>query len=251
MPVPQVAIVASAAAHTFHPRPNLFTPYEPPRDEREEKVCRLWQEILGVEPVGIRDDFFQLGGHSLLATQILSRVRDAFAVDFPLAHLFSFPTAADLAEAIGFLQEEEPAAAPQIPTQPLTSDGGPYPLSFAQERLWFLESLQPGGAGFNVPMIARLQGTLDVPALQASLQQVVDRHEPLRTRFPLIDGQPVQEVRQRPRRCRFRSSISAAPWVARARLSGSSQAHASRLFDLSRGPLIAALLLRVDADDHR
>ena len=103
MPVPQVTV---AAVRTFHPRPNLFTPYEPPRDEREAKVCQLWQEILGVDPVGVRDDFFQLGGHSLLATQILSRVRDVFTVDFPLEHLFSFPTAADLVEAIGYLRQE-------------------------------------------------------------------------------------------------------------------------------------------------
>ncbi|HYN20533.1 MAG TPA: beta-ketoacyl synthase N-terminal-like domain-containing protein, partial [Thermoanaerobaculia bacterium] len=199
---PAMVTLAAGAVQVLHPRPNLFTPYEPPRDERETKVCQLWQEVLGVEPVGIRDDFFQLGGHSLLATQILSRVRDVFAVDFPLEHLFSFPTTADLAEAIGFLQEEAAAApaeaakaASQIPRSPFHETSGPYPLSFPQERLWFLDRFEPGTPAFDIPAAVRLQGRLDVPALGSALNSVVQRHETLRTRFPALDGErAVQEV---------------------------------------------------------
>ena len=252
LPVPEATAIlarASGAVRTFHPRPNLFSAYAPPRDEREEKVCRIWQEVLGVEPVGIYDNFFQLGGHSLLATQILSRVREVFGLDFPLEHLFSLPTAADLAEAIGSLQDQG-SAAPQIPRSPLRETGGPYALSFPQERLWFLESLRPGGAGFNIPMIARLQGALDVRALGASLQQVVDRHEPLRTRFPLVEGRPVQEV--------LPALAVPLPLVDLGSLEDSSReverlvrAHSWRPFDLLRGPLIGALLLRTGPQDHR
>ncbi|HYN19729.1 MAG TPA: condensation domain-containing protein, partial [Thermoanaerobaculia bacterium] len=248
LPVPQTV---TGAVRTFHPRPNLFTPYEPPRDEREKKVCRLWQEVLGVEPVGIRDDFFQLGGHSLLATQILSRMRDVFAVDFPLAHLFSFPTPAELAEAIGFLQEEEPAAAPGIPPSPLRAAGGPYPLSFAQERLWFIDRLEPGNPIYNEPRAAHIQGRLDVAALKASLREIVRRQEALRTTFQEVDGAAVQVVSSEVSLRLPVLDLSALPDAVRAvEADRLTTAEARRSFDLVRGPLLRTTLLRLGELEH-
>ncbi|HET9186069.1 MAG TPA: beta-ketoacyl synthase N-terminal-like domain-containing protein, partial [Solirubrobacterales bacterium] len=196
--------MAAPPTQTFHARPNLFNPYEAPRGETEAKVVAIWQDVLGVEPVGVHDNFFQLGGHSLLATQILSRVRETFQIDFPLQQLFAFPTAAELGEAIAFLVSENQGApvesgtpAPQAePIGPSLrrATGGPYPLSFAQERLWFLDQLDPGTPAFNIPAATRLRGTLDQAALEESLNRIARRHETLRTRFIDREGQVWQEV---------------------------------------------------------
>ncbi|HEX3128096.1 MAG TPA: non-ribosomal peptide synthase/polyketide synthase [Thermoanaerobaculia bacterium] len=248
------AVVAMAAGgvQTFHPRPSLFNPYEPPRDEREETVCRMWQEVLGVEPVGIHDDFFQLGGHSLLATQILSRVRDAFGVDFPLQHLFSFPTSAELAEAIRYLQEEGGGGEmDRIPVSSWRETGGPYPLSFPQERLWFLDQLEPGTPAFNVPAAVRLRGRVDVPVLRWSLDQVVARHESLRTRFPTVGDSAVAEVLPALSIPMPIADLSVLPPAAR-------EAEERRLtlgesffsFRIDTGPLLRALLVRSLSEDH-
>ena len=244
--------MAAGGVQTFHPRPSLFNPYEPPRDEREETVCRMWQAVLGVEPVGIHDDFFQLGGHSLLATQILSRVRDAFGVDFPIQHLFSFPTAAELAEAIRYLQEEGKGSGTEpIPVSPWRETGGPYPLSFPQERLWFLDQLEPGTPAFNVPAAVRLRGRANVPVLRWSLDRVVARHESLRTRFPTVGDAAVAEVLPELSIPIPIADLSALPPAAR-------QAEERRLtlgesffsFRIDTGPLLRALLVRLAPEDH-
>jgi amino acid adenylation domain-containing protein len=247
-----VLAMAAGSVQTLHPRPNLFNPYEPPHDEREGKVCRIWQQILGVEPVGVHDNFFQLGGHSLLATQILSRVREDFGVDFPLQHLFAFPTAAELADAIRALQEE-PAAdeRPRIPRSPLRETGGPYPLSFAQQRLWFLDQFEPGTPAFNVPAAIGLRGRLDVAALHGALNEVVRRHETLRTRFPAAEGKVAQEI--------LPELEIPLPVVDLAGLPGGARraeerrlilGHTAHSFDLATGPLIAAVLLALAPEEH-
>ena len=249
-------LAMAAPAQTFHARPNLFNPYEPPRDETEGKVAALWQEVLGVEPVGIHDNFFQLGGHSLLATQILSRVREMFGVDFPLQRLFAFPTAAELAEAIAFLVSDKQAesAAPQeepIGPSPRRATGGPYPLSFAQERLWFLDQLEPGTPAFNIPAATRLRGSLNQEALEESLNRIVRRHESLRTRFFAEEGRAWQEVLPELRLTIGLEDVSDLPdEERRAAERRIVLEHSARSFDLSRGPLLSALLLRLAPDDH-
>ncbi|HEY0783032.1 MAG TPA: amino acid adenylation domain-containing protein, partial [Thermoanaerobaculia bacterium] len=250
---PLVAL-AGSPTQTLHPRPTLFNPSVPPRDEPERKVAAIWQEILGVEPVGAHDNFFQLGGHSLLATQVLSRVRQVFGVEFPLQHVFSFPTAAELAEAIGFLQAEAQAegAVDRIEPSPLRAHGGPYPLSFAQERFWFLQQLEPGNPAFNIPAAVRLSGRLGIAALAAALAEVVRRHESLRTRFVDGDESVAQVVEPFVDLPLPLADLSALPPAAR---DGEERrlvlAHAVLSFDLRRAPLVAALLLRVAADEHR
>src|SRR6185369_6379242 len=161
-----------------------------PRTPAEEVLAAIWSEVLGLDRVGTHDDFFSLGGHSLLATRVISRVRQAFGVDLPLRRLFEASTIAGLAAAIA---GELPAA---IRVPPLLPAARPreIPLSFAQERLWFLDQLVPGSAVYNIPLPARLSGTLAPAVLAAVLGEVVRRHEVLRTIFLVTAGRPVQVV---------------------------------------------------------
>ncbi|HEX3129919.1 MAG TPA: amino acid adenylation domain-containing protein, partial [Thermoanaerobaculia bacterium] len=229
---------------SFHPRPELFNPYEAPRDGAEEKVAAIWQEVLGVSPVGAHDDFFQLGGHSLLAPQILARVREVFHVDFPLQHVFSFPTPAELAEAIRFLREDQ--GPPPIPR-----GTGPYPLSFSQERLWFVDRLDPGNPIYNEPRAARVVGNLDVPALERSLSELVRRQETLRTSYLEIGGEPFQVVSPDVSLFLPEVDLSGLPEPLRRDEERCRTAEeARRPFDLAAGPPLRTALLRLDRQEH-
>ena len=164
-----------------------------PRTPAEEVLAGIYADVLRVERVGAADDFFELGGHSLLATRVVSRVRQAFGVELPLRALFEAPTVGRLAARIDLLQARgEGTQAP--PLVPLPRDGSALPLSFAQQRLWFMDQLQPGSAAYNMPFPLRLRGPLDVAALESSLSALVLRHETLRTVFATVDGEPVQVV---------------------------------------------------------
>jgi amino acid adenylation domain-containing protein len=214
----------------------------------EEVVASIWSQVLGIEQVGREDNFFDLGGHSLLATQVLSRVNAALQTEVPLRRLFEEPTVAQLSAAVEEALREGVARPPRIERVPRTEA---LPLSFAQQRLWFLDQLESGSAFYNVPAAVRLNGALDVEALKRALAKIVQRHEVLRTSFPTVDDQPVQAIA---------SSIE-LPFdvIDLSRISSQEQEHsiasyakefASLHFDLAHGPLIRARLLRLGDDEH-
>ncbi|WP_138506146.1 non-ribosomal peptide synthetase, partial [Nostoc sp. PA-18-2419] len=178
------------------PKPDLnstlLEKYVAPRTPIEEILAQIWAQVLKVEQVGIHNNFFELGGHSLLATQLLSRIRNIFKLELPLHSLFAAATVAEFTQEIKKLQQQNlKLSAP--PILPRASDAQ-LPLSFAQQRLWFLDKLQPNSAFYNVPIALRLVGTLKVAALQQSLQEIIHRHEALRTNFITVDGQPTQVI---------------------------------------------------------
>ncbi|HDQ71157.1 MAG TPA: amino acid adenylation domain-containing protein, partial [Chloroflexi bacterium] len=203
----------------------------------------------GLERVSVKANFFELGGHSLLATQVTSRVRDAFQIDLPLRHLFESPTLAALAQVIEDKRRvQRDVHAP--PLEPAPRDGD-LPLSFPQQRLWFLDRFEPNSPSYNVPFALRLTGALDVEALRAGLSEIVRRHESLRTVFVTADGVPHQVV-QPPYSVELTvervEGESPAEREERARQTASAEAR--QPFDLATGPLMRVRLLRLEAQDH-
>ncbi|HVR95631.1 MAG TPA: amino acid adenylation domain-containing protein, partial [Thermoanaerobaculia bacterium] len=229
--------------------PRAEAAYRAPRNPIETELAEVWAELLGAERVGVLDNFFDLGGHSLLATQVISRVRDRFGVELPVRALFEEPTVAGLAARV---REEKPAAdtVPIEPIVPLPRDGSPLPLSFAQERLWFLDRLEPGSPAYHLPVSKRLEGDLDVPVLTRALLETVRRHEALRTTFVEVDGRPAQVVAPAPQTY----TVPLVDLSALERLDIEAlrvlQEVSMRPFDLGRGPLLRPLLLRLAPGDH-
>src|SRR6185295_15655011 len=188
------------------------------------------------------DNFFELGGHSLLATQVVSRVRQALGVELPLRSLFASPVLGDLAREVEELRRAgEGPALPPISREPR---GATAPLSFAQERMWFLHQLDPGTAAYNLALAVRLRGRLDRAVLARCFSEVVRRHEALRTRFASATGGPVQIVQPPdPFELSAIDLASLPPALSQAEALRLSAHVASQPFDLERGPLLRANLL--------
>ncbi len=164
-------------------------PYSPPQNEAEQRVAEIWREVLGCDPVGRHDNFFALGGHSLLVTRVLARLRDRFAADLSPRDLFAHPDLADFAGLLAQTASREP----HTPVTVVARDGY-LPLSSAQERLWFLDHLEPNQPTYLIPAAFRLTGPLDPTALRDALHRLMQRHETLRTRFGYEAGRPFQQV---------------------------------------------------------
>src|SRR5687768_16177545 len=223
--------------------------YEPARTAVEEVLCDIWSEVLQVERLGINESFFELGGHSLLATQLMSRVRETLQVEVALRELFEEPTVAGFAERVETaLRAGAGVSAPPIRRVERREE---MVLSFAQQRLWFIEQLRPGTALYNSSEKIRLSGELNLEALEATLTEIVRRHEVLRTTFREVEGQPVQVI-QPPEIVRLTViDISDLPEPQRdEEARRRATAEAQEPFNLSTGPLLRVKLLRLAVDEY-
>ena len=228
--------------------------YTPPRHALEAVLASIWESVLKIERVGIHDNFFELGGHSLVATQVVSRARKACQVDLPVRALFAAPTVAGLATAIETARRHGtssqvllPPVVPRAPGQDTA-----LPLSFSQERLWFLQQLEPESAAYHIAGALKLTGPLDAGAVAQAFQALVQRHEALRTNFHEEDGRAVQRIHTSvnlPLQVRDLRDLSTVDQDAAVRQA--SMAATREPFDLSRGPLLRVALWRLGDDVHR
>ncbi len=230
-------------------RRDLENTFVAPRTPVEEMLAGIWKRVLGIEQVGVHDNFFEMGGHSLLATQLVSRVREAFQIELPLRHIFESPTIAELAEYVEIAQRAaEGVHAP--PIQPASRERE-LPLSFAQQRLWFLDQLEPNSPFYNLSDAVRLTGPFDANAFERALNEIVRRHEALRTTFASVDGRAVQVIAPSLQIPLTITDLRAVPASAReAKAMELAAEEAQRSFDLARGPLLRARLLRMRDDEH-
>ena len=222
--------------------------YVAPQTETERVLCGIWQELLAVDQVGVEDNFLALGGHSLLATQVFSRLRAAFQIDLPLRALFEAPTVRALAQHI---EQARQAGPPQAPAIELADRQQALPLSFAQQRMWFLDQFESGSTFYNIPAAVRLVGQLSVSALQATLNEIVRRHEALRTSFTTLNGIPVQVVAAQLKLDLPLTELAELPTAERqAKAQWLTQVEAHTPFELATGPLIRARLIRLSQTEH-
>ncbi|MEU8827139.1 non-ribosomal peptide synthase/polyketide synthase [Streptomyces sp. NPDC048636] len=223
-------------------------PSRAPRGEAERLTAEIWSEVLGVERVGAEDDFFALGGDSILSIRLTSRLREAFGRELSPRMVFTHPTVAALAAALGV--PEGRGGRRLTPIAPVSRDAE-LPLSYPQQRLWFLDSFEPDSAEYITPLALRMRGDLDIGALGRALTALVARHESLRTTFDTVDGRGVQIVRP-PAEVRLTpTDLSALSDAEReAELAELLAYERARPFDLRRGPLLRTALIRMDARDH-
>ncbi|HEU4561405.1 MAG TPA: amino acid adenylation domain-containing protein [Longimicrobium sp.] len=236
LPAPDAS---AAAAHA----------YVAPRTPTEARLAGIFAEVLGVERVGVHDGFFDAGGHSLLVVRVVTRLRAALGVEVPVRAMFEAPSVAELAARVDALLRE--GATDQAPPLVPVPRDRPLPLSFAQQRLWFIQQLDPANVAYNILGVIRLDGVLDAAALQRALGTVVERHEALRTVFVQQGGEPVQQVVAG---MRVTLELEDVQGVDReevdAEVERRARATQGRPFDLAAGPLLRASLLRLAPESH-
>ncbi|WP_458130728.1 non-ribosomal peptide synthetase [Pseudomonas sp. R3-41] len=215
----------------------------------EQQIAGIWRDVLGLVRIGLRDDFFALGGHSLLATQIISRTRQACDVELPLRALFEASELGAFAEQVRLIQ-----ASGQTNRQPAIEQvdrSQPVPLSYSQQRMWFLWQMEPDSPAYNVGGMARLRGVLDVGRFEAALQALILRHETLRTTFPSVDGVARQQVHNETGlRMDWQDFSTLAADTRQQRVQQLADSEAHQPFDLETGPLLRACLVKTAEHEH-
>ncbi len=230
-------------------RADMELDYVAPRNQTEEIIALIFSDVLNVKQVGALDNFFELGGHSLIATQIISRIRDRLSVELPLRDLFQSPTVEGLAAAAekARFKAEGLEALPIVPV----SRDQKLPLSFAQQRMWFLDQLEPGSPLYNIPNAVRMSGSLDIGALQASLNEIIRRHEILRTSIATVNGEAVLHIENELKINIPLIDLSQLNEEERQKeISRLSQEEATKPFRLDQAPLLRATLLKLKDDDY-
>jgi amino acid adenylation domain-containing protein len=218
-------------------------------DELAELIRQVWQQVLQIEHIGVQENFFEIGGHSLLATQVMARIKKLVGVEIPLRVLFESPTVAGLAGRVrqALRQSEELQEPPVLPV----SRNQPLPLSFAQQRLWFLGQLEPGSTVYTIPAAVRLHGQLDLRALEQALHSVILRHESLRTTFPSLQGEPIQQISSMSlTRLILLDLLHLLPETREEQVRQLAQQEVEQPFDLAHGPLLRCWLLRLTEQEH-
>jgi amino acid adenylation domain-containing protein len=222
-----------------------------PRTPLETELAKIWAQVLGLEQqVGAYDNFFELGGDSVVAGQLISRVCNVTQVQLSMLSLFEeASTVAGMAESVEGARQAE--GNPQLPPIGCVSRSRDLVLSFAQEQLWLLDQLAPGMAAYNIPKAFRLTGPLDVTSLAQSLQEIIKRHEALRTTFTAVDGRPVQIIASTLRLTMSTVDLRGLPEVEReAKAQRLAIEEAQQPFDLEHGPLLRATVLQLGEQDH-
>lgn len=227
----------------LEPLPGKSESIAPPCTETQLRLAAIWAQILRRDQVGAEDNFFALGGHSLLATQVASRIRSTFAIDLPLRAVFDHPTVAQLARVIDAQAETRNPVMPPITSG--TRDGS-LPLSFAQQRLWFLDQLAPGSGTLNLAFALRLTGEIDTQALRRSFELLVARHEVLRTSFTSVDGTPELRIGEARHFALPQTDCSS---LSQAQIEQRVRENAQKGFDLNHAPLLRAELLVAGVQD--
>jgi len=225
------------------------TEYIAPRSPVETLLAEIWSRVLGIRKVGIHDNFFSLGGHSLLAVQVITRMNEAFNINVPLRRIFETPTVAGLSHEVSMAAvQEEPQAAEPADT---ASAQGAFPLSLAQQRLWFLSQMEPDSPAYNISIALRINGHMNVNALEGSIGEILRRHEVLRSVFSAVNDEPVQMINPAAVFTLQQLDISNLPEQQREpEAKMLAQEELSRVFNLEAGPLLRAVLARLKPQEH-
>ncbi|HEX2270160.1 MAG TPA: amino acid adenylation domain-containing protein, partial [Pyrinomonadaceae bacterium] len=224
--------------------------YVEPATPVEQLIAGIWAEVLELDRISVDDNFFELGGHSLLAAQVISRVRESFKVELPLRTLFEAPTVEALALRVAAGMNDPAGAELEGPSRVDRRPEG-MPLSFAQQRLWFMQQWEPESGTYNIPAAVRLSGELSVSALEQSLQEIVSRHESLRTRFTVEAGEVLQQITGEWPVNLTVEELDAETVAARDEIvQRLLEEEVSKPFALDQAPLMRVRLARVAANEH-
>ncbi|MFY0567872.1 MupA/Atu3671 family FMN-dependent luciferase-like monooxygenase [Archangium lansingense] len=253
-PAPVKAPVAAPALALVNVPAPVVAPAgkEAPRTDVERQVLAIWRERLGVEDIGIHDNFLELGGNSLMAAQMLTRLRESFPVQLPLSDLFEAPTVAGIAGRIeARLQEAGPSGSgvPMPRLVPVPREGV-LPLSYVQERVCALERFVPGNPALHMPMVLRLTGSLAIPVLERSLAEIVRRHEALRITYAFVDGRFVPHVHSELTLALPVIELEGSRDEREAEALRLAREDAARPFSLEQGPVLRSTLVRIAPDSH-